>query len=179
MQKPQKEEGVHIVKYDPSWPDKFESERKLVEQTLGEWIAGGIHHVGSTSVPNLSAKPIIDIMVGVKNLEEAKACIPLLETIQYCYFPYKSDQMIWFCKPSPYKRTHHLYLMETSHPQWAARLAFRDYLKTHKEEKKTYEQLKISLAEKFRDDREAYTDAKTEFVKSVVQKALGKEISFE
>lgn len=179
MQKPQKEEQVHIVKYDPSWPEKFENEKMLVAQTLGDWIVGGIHHVGSTSVPGLPAKPIIDIMVGVKNLEEAKSFIPLLEAVQYYYFPYKPNEMIWFCKPSPYKRTHHLYLMETSHPQWEARLAFRDYLKTHPEEKKAYEQLKKGLAERFRDDREAYTDAKTEFVKSIVQKALGKEISFE
>ena len=167
------EETVHVVPYDNSWPKKFIIEKKLIEETLDSWITDGVHHVGSTSIPEMSAKPIIDIMVGVKNLEEAKACIPLLEKIQYCYYPYKPEEMIWFCKPSPYKRTHHLYLMEVSHPEWQARIAFRDYLKNHPDAKEEYLNLKTELAEKYRDDREAYTEAKTDFVKKIVKKALG------
>jgi GrpB-like predicted nucleotidyltransferase (UPF0157 family) len=168
------EETVHIVPYDPSWPEKFAIEKNLVEETLGSWIAGGVHHVGSTAIPGMSAKPIIDIMVGVKNLNGAKACIPFLEQIQYCYYPYKPDEMIWFCKPSPYKRTHHLYIMEVSHPEWKARIAFRDYLKNHPEAKEEYRKLKTQLAEKYSTDREAYTESKTEFVKMIVSKSLGK-----
>lgn len=167
------EDAVHIVPYNPSWPEKFAIEKKIVEETLGSWITGGVHHVGSTAIPRMPAKPIIDIMVGVKNLEEAKKCIPLLEQIQYCYYPYKPDVMIWFCKPSPYKRTHHLYLIEVSHPEWQARIAFRDYLKNNPDAKEEYVKLKIQLAEKYSNDREAYTQAKTKFVKMIVAKALG------
>src|SRR5205807_1655147 len=115
-------EAIHIVPYDPIWQTKFETEKELIQKTIGPWISAGIHHVGSTSIPGLAAKPIIDIMVGVKNLEEAKPCIDLLAQINYQYYPYKPDQMLWFCKPSPEHRTHHLYLIEPTHPEWKARL---------------------------------------------------------
>ncbi len=167
-----KEEEIRISPYDPTWPDKFEKEKKSIEKCLGSRIFGGVHHVGSTSVPGLSAKPIIDIMVGVKNLEEAKSCIDLLSTIHYQYFPYKPEYMHWFCKPSLEHRTHHLYLMEPQSKAWMARLAFRDSLRVYPETRKAYEELKITLAEKFRDNREAYTDAKTEFINAVVDEAL-------
>lgn len=166
------DEVIHIVSYDPSWPERFAREKKILEATLGAWITDGVHHVGSTSIPGMSAKPIIDIMVGVKNLSDAKACIPLLEQIQYCYYPYKPDEMIWLCKPSFSKRTHHLHLMEASHPQWKAKLAFRDYLKSHPNAKEEYRALKAALAETYHEDREAYTEAKGEFVTKIVNKAL-------
>ncbi|TSC57611.1 MAG: protein of unknown function UPF0157 [Candidatus Peregrinibacteria bacterium Greene0416_19] len=162
-------EQIHIESYDPAWASKFVTEKKKIEDTIAPWMEGGIHHVGSTPVPGLSAKPIIDIMAGVKNLEEARACIPLLEEIGYCYHPYR-PYMHWFCKPSPAHREFHLQLMESSHPQWHARLAFRDYLRAHPETAEEYATLKKELAGKFRDDREAYTDAKGKFVESVVQK---------
>lgn len=75
------DDTIHLVSYDPAWPDKFDKEKRLVEQTLDSWINGAVNHVGSTSIPGIAAKPIIDIMVGVKNLEEAKACIPLLRAV--------------------------------------------------------------------------------------------------
>ena len=168
----QKEEPIHLVAYDPTWPSKFEAEQRLIEETLGPWIFGGLHHVGSTAIPGLAAKPIIDIMVGVRNLEEATPCLDLLAKLQYCYYPYKAAQMHWFCKPSPHRRTHHLYLMVPTHPQWQARLAFRDYLRSHADALAEYQSLKMRLAEKFREDREGYTEAKTRFVQSIVAKAL-------
>lgn len=166
-----KEEQIHIHPYNPVWPSMFEKEKKLVETTLKEWIIGGVHHVGSTSIPGISAKPIIDIMVGVNNLEKAQACIPLLDTIHYSFFPYKPEYMHWFCKPSLEHRTHHLYLMEPTSNEWRARLAFRDYLRSHPQEKREYETLKKKLAEQFIDDREGYTDAKTEYIKKIVKKS--------
>jgi GrpB-like predicted nucleotidyltransferase (UPF0157 family) len=168
----QKDEKILIIPYDSSWPKKFEKEKELLEKTIKDWIVGGIYHVGSTAVPGLSAKPIIDIMVGVRNLEEAKACIPLLEKIEYYYYPYKPEQMIWFCKPSPYKREFHLHLIPYESKLWRERLVFRDYLRKHADAKEEYQRLKIKLADKFTDDREAYTDAKSEFVNSILQKAL-------
>lgn len=166
-----KEEEVHIFPYDPLWPAKFEEEKRMIEKKLGSWIVGGVHHVGSTAVSGLSAKPVIDIMVGVENFENAKSFIEILSQLGYNYFPYKREVMLWFCKPSLERRTHHLYLMDPSGAEWKARLAFRDYLRTHTKTRREYEELKVKLAEKFKDDREAYTDAKTVFIKSVIRKA--------
>ena len=165
-------EEIYLTPYNPEWIKKFEEEKGLIEKTIRPWITGGVHHVGSTAIPGLSAKPIIDIMVGVKSLEETKVCIELLSKIGYCYFPYKIDLMHWFCKPSPEHRTHHLYLIEISNPEFNARLAFRDYLITHPEKAAEYEKLKKGLVEKFKNDREAYTQAKSDFVKKINTEAL-------
>ncbi len=163
---------VILVPYDPSWPSKFETEKILIDSTIGEFITGGVHHIGSTAIPGLSAKPIIDILVGVESLEKSKPCIELLSKIQYQYFPYKPDIEHWFCKPSDEHRTHHLHMIPVSHPEFKARLTFRDYLRTYPEDLKKYEGLKTKLAEEFRNDREAYTDAKEQFVKRILNKAL-------
>ena len=160
---------VYIEPYNPEWPKKFAAEKGVIEETLGSWIVGGVHHVGSTSVPGLPAKPIVDIQVGVKNLEEARACIPLLESVGYCYAPYR-PYIHWFCKPSPTHREFHVQLMEPTHEKWGARLAFRDYLRTHPATAKEYAVLKEKLAEKFRDDREGYTESKGQFIASVLEK---------
>lgn len=166
------DEPVSIVPYDPSWPEQFERERASLEEAIGPWIEGGIHHVGSTAVPGLAAKPVVDIMVGVRSLEEARACFEPLARLDYCYFPYRA-WMHWFCKPSAERRTHHLHLVEPGNPNWAARLAFRDHLRAHPETAAEYEALKRRLAAEHRDDREAYTEAKTAFVEAVVERALG------
>lgn len=166
-----KDQDVHIVSYDPHWIAKFEAEKLLLQDLLGTWIHNGIHHVGSTSIPGVDAKPIIDILIGIENLKDTKQCIPLLERIGYCYFPYRSDVMIWFCKPSPEHREFHLQLMEPTEPLWEERFLFRDYLRKHPEVANEYATLKKQLAEKFRQDREAYTNAKTDFIQSILQKA--------
>lgn len=167
-----KEDEIHLVPYDSSWPSKFDKEKKLIEKTLGDWIVGGVHHVGSTSIPGIWAKPVIDIMVGVKDTEKARACIDLLATINYEYFPYKEEVMLWFCKPSLEHRTHHLYLMKPDTNEWRARLSFRDYLRTHEDARKAYQDLKLDLAKIYTKDRDAYTNAKEKFVKDIITKAL-------
>ena len=146
----------------------------MLERVVAPWLEGGVHHVGSTAVPGLAAKPVIDIMVGVRDLDEARAAIAVLAAESYCYFPYR-EYFHWFCKPSPQHRQFHMYLMEPSHPQWRARLAFRDWLRTHAETAADYEALKHELADRYRDDREAYTDAKAEFVERVVALALDRD----
>jgi GrpB-like predicted nucleotidyltransferase (UPF0157 family) len=164
---------VALIPYDPAWPDRFEAERDILQAALDRWIYGGIEHVGSTSVPGLAAKPIIDIMVGVRTLEDGRAAFPTLAALGYLYSPYNGDIMHWFCKPSIEVRTHHLYLMEKDHREWRAHIAFRDYLQPHPETAEAYEKLKRELAERFRDDREAYTRAKGGFVAEVVTIELG------
>ena len=117
--------------------------------------------------------------MGVESLEKSRPCIKILEKINYCYYPYKEKYEHWFCKPSPEHRTHHLHLMVTGSPEFKAKIAFRDYLISHPEEIQKYESLKKKLAEKFDNDREAYTQAKTDFVKEIIKKALGPDFKFE
>ena len=169
------DQKIEIEPYNPDWVKKFEKEKEILEKTLGDWVQGGIHHVGSTAIPGLDAKPIIDILIGVKNLKEAAACIPLLEKAGYHYYPYKPEMIHWFCKPSPSHREFHLQLMEPTHPEWAKRFAFRDYLIDHPADAREYSILKKQLATQNKHDREAYTEAKTEFVNAIVAKALAEK----
>lgn len=152
--------AVHIVAYDPSWPHQFERERALLAGPLAQWIVGPIEHVGSTAVAGLPAKPVIDIMAAVQNLDAARPALPVLEPLGYLYAPYHADIMHWFCKPSPSFRTHHLHLVPFGSPLWTERLAFRDYLRRHPAVAAEYAALKRALAKQHEVDREAYTDAK-------------------
>ena len=95
------EEPIRLVAADPAWPARFEVERAALEDAIGEWVDGGIHHVGSTAVPGLEAKPTIDILVGVRDLETARACFEPLASLGYHYAPYLPTEMHWFCKPDP------------------------------------------------------------------------------
>ncbi len=161
---------VIIEPYDPVWSGRFETERRLLLPVLAPWLAGPIEHIGSTAVPGLGAKPIIDIMAAVRDLASSKPAIEALKPLQYCYFDYKADVMHWFCKPSDFERTHHLHLVPFASQLWRDRLAFRDRLRSDATLRATYENLKVALASRYREDREAYTVAKTEFVQSVLGK---------
>src|ERR1051326_7868006 len=96
---------VQIVPYDPLWPALFDQERELLARTLAPWLVGAIEHIGSTAVPGLAAKPVIDITVAGKNLAASRPAISVLPEIGYTYFPYRPDVMHWFCKPSPERKT--------------------------------------------------------------------------
>ena len=159
---------VIVQPYDAAWPEKFEAEKILLSWVLAPWLVGPIEHVGSTAVPGLPAKPIIDIMAAVADLPSTIPAIEAVKPLKYCYFEYKPEQMHWFCKPSDLERTHHLHLIPFNGPLWHARLAFRDRLRTDAPTRHSYAALKIELASKYRDDREAYTGAKTAFIQSVL-----------
>ena len=165
------DEPVRIDVHDPDWPARYEQERAALEEVLGESITGGIHHVGSTAVPGLDAKPIIDILVGVKDLQSARAYIEPLAKLDYMYAPYRTEEMVWFCKPHPARRTHHLHLVQTGSPRFQAELAFRDYLRSNPEAAGEYASLKRRFAAQFEHDREAYTAAKRSFVDAIVRRA--------
>lgn len=168
MDKRSDDAPVEIVPYDSSWPALFEHEKKLLEDAIGPWITGGVHHVGSTAVPGLAAKPVIDILVGVDDLGRSRRCFDRLAQLGYLYAPYRSDEMHWFCKPSPEHRTHHLHLVPTGSPRFRAELAFRDMLRKRPDLADRYAQLKMTLAIEHRDDREAYTRAKQGFIADVL-----------
>ena len=163
---------VRIVPYDPAWPAEFAAERARLEPVLAPWLAGEIHHVGSTSVPGLGAKAVIDILAEVSSLIESRAAIEPLRALSYGGFPYREERMNWFCKPSPEHRTHHLHLVVPGSEAWREELAFRNVLRAEPETARAYEELKLRLADEHAHDREAYTVAKTEFVESVLARVL-------
>jgi GrpB-like predicted nucleotidyltransferase (UPF0157 family) len=135
---------------------------------IGEWIVGGVHHVGSTAVPGLEAKPTVDILAGVRDLTEARACFEPLAQLKYMYAPYLPEEMHWFCKPHPSRRTHHLHLVPANSQRYIDELAFRDHLRTDCRTAEEYLALKRDLAGRFAGDRDAYTAAKSEFVRRIL-----------
>ncbi len=166
------DEPVRIVPYDPNWPARFEQEQAALAPAIGDCVMGGIHHVGSTSVPGLEAKPTIDILVGVRGLEDSRSCFDRLAALRYLYAPYRAEEMHWFCKPSPSRRTHHLHLVPADSARFRDELAFRDYLRSHRNVAREYGALKRDLAKEFERDREAYTAAKADFIRAAVARAL-------
>ena len=162
---------VVVVPYDPRWPGLFEEERLAVEAAVGTW-AEEVEHVGSTAVPGLDAKPVIDVMAGVRSLEDSPILVERLAGIGY---EYRGEAGIpgrlFFRKLRGSERTHHLHVFELGGGEWDRHILFRDYLREHPEAAREYARLKRDLAARFYHDREAYTDAKTDFISAVVDKA--------
>jgi len=167
-------EEVVIVEHDPNWVVLFEQEVTLIQQVLGRDLITRIEHFGSTAVPGLAAKRIIDLLVGVRSLAEAKkVAVSQLENLGYAYwFDNPDPQRMFFVKglPPNSPRTHHIHMVEPDSLQWE-RLLFQDYLCKHSDEAARYAQLKRQLAQRFSTDREAYTSGKAEYIESVMQKA--------
>jgi GrpB-like predicted nucleotidyltransferase (UPF0157 family) len=166
--------SIVVADYDPNWPTLFEQERIGISKALGSF-ALAIEHVGSTAVAGLPSKPIIDLLVGVPSLEEAKErCIGPIEELGYVY---KRDYASWlpgelfFRKGPPGPWTHHVHLMEPSHPRWEALMVFRDYLRAHPEAAQAYADIKRALATSSIDDIEAYRTGKSTFVEDITEKA--------
>lgn len=162
------DDPVRIVPYDPRWPRLFEEERARIESAIGEWMVE-VEHIGSTAVPGLAAKPVIDIMVGVRGFEEdAPACVEALEGIGYeCRREAGVPGRIFFRKFAEDVRTYHLHLVPAGGSFWREHLLFRDYLRSHPGAAREYERLKRDLAARFGHDRDAYTEAKTEFIRRI------------
>ena len=165
---------IVIAPYDPAWPRRFEHEKSRL---LGIFSADHvIEHIGSTAVPGLAAKPIIDIMVGVNRLKEAEARIPALEEMGYEYVPdfeVELPERRYFRRPAPPPRTHHLHVVVLGEAFWNRHIHFRDYLRLHPEVAQRYQELKERLATEHALDRGEYTDAKTPFIQSIERAAAG------
>ncbi len=161
---------IVVIPYDPSWPHKFETARARVAFLLGD-RAIAIEHIGSTSVRGLSAKPVIDLLVGTASLVDADACAAMLVADGWD-FPEDVNDAIedrrFLRKLDHDVRTHHLHVVVHRGDLWNGYLDFRDKLRRHDDLAHEYESLKRSLAEKFRDHRERYTASKTEFVARVL-----------
>ena len=167
-------EEISIAPYDPSWPQSFKSEAAFLRSILPKSLVIKIQHFGSTAVPGLAAKPIIDMLVEVSSLADTQErIVPILEAAGYDYF-WRTDvspAYAWFIKrDSQGRRTHHIHMVEADSKLWE-RLFFRDYLREFPEEAKDYARLKQSLAAKFPHDRIAYTEAKAEYVVAITERA--------
>ena len=167
---------VEVVDYDPRWPALFEEEAKRLRAVLDPSLILGLEHFGSTAVRGLSAKPIIDILIAVPSLTQAQASfVEALRNLDYVYWAEnpKKDRMFFVKGMPPFgsRRSHHVHVTEPHGEMWQ-RLAFRDYLRAHPEEARTYARLKMRLAAEHPTDREAYTGAKSAYVESVMRKAM-------
>jgi GrpB-like predicted nucleotidyltransferase (UPF0157 family) len=164
---------IAIVPYDPEWPRRFEAERALLERLLAPWLERGIHHIGSTAIPGIPAKPIIDMMAGVRDLQEARAAFVPLGEECYLYAPHRPGIAHHFVKPSVRvsEMTHGLHLTEPGSDLWRERIAFRDALRRDSKLITEYETLKLRLAQEHRVDDEAYTAGKHAFVARVLGSA--------
>jgi GrpB-like predicted nucleotidyltransferase (UPF0157 family) len=167
---------IELVTYDPSWPRLFDEERALLARILPVDQVLSIEHAGSTAIPGLAAKPIIDIFIAVRSIEAARtALVGPIEGIGYVYWaenPNK-DRMFFVKGMPPYgdRRTHHIHVFEPTSEFFRRALAFRDYLRAHPDEAEQYRQLKQELAQRHRSDREAYSRAKDSYVLAVVEMA--------
>jgi GrpB-like predicted nucleotidyltransferase (UPF0157 family) len=167
---------VEVVNYDPRWPTLFDEEAKRLRAALDPSLISGLEHFGSTAVPGLSAKPIIDILIAVRSLADAQTSfVEALRKLDYVYWADnpKKDRMFFVKGMPPFgsRRSHHVHVTETHGEMWQ-RLAFRNYLRAHPGEAEIYEQLKRRLATEHQTDREAYTDAKSAYIESVMRKAI-------
>lgn len=162
---------VKVVAHHPNWAECFRKERELLFQIMGEKVLD-IRHVGSTSISEMPAKPVIDILAAVKTLADVE---PFTEDLIVIGYEDKGNGDVlgrrFFVKGREEKRTHHLNFCEMNSFFWRSHLAFRDYLERHPEAAKQYSVLKRALAEKFPNDRNAYTTAKEEFVRSILARA--------
>ena len=166
-------EQVAIFPYDKAWPLLFEQERdRLLRLFPGDFLA--IEHIGSTAVPGLSAKPIIDILAGVDAIPRADALMKPLCQAKYTTSMEFNDSLAgrrWLMRWADGRRTHHLHLVVYGSKEWQQRLAFRDRLRANAEVALQYEQHKRKWAAEFRSDREAYTAAKGDFIQETLSSA--------
>ncbi len=161
---------VRLLSYNPEWKKLYKKEEKLLRFAIGKYVLD-IQHVGSTSIPSSKAKPIIDIAIAVKSLEVGEKCIKPLERLGY---EHKHDAGIkgrhFFAKGSEMYRTHYIHIEKINGKLWKNHILFRDYLRSHKEVIKEYNELKEKLAKKYKDDRDTYTVKKDPFMKKIMKR---------
>jgi len=166
-------EPVVIVDYDPGWPGLFAPEAARVVEATRPYVFA-VEHIGSTAVPGLAAKATIDIMLGLCRLGDAPVCIERLVALGYTYYPEFEKEIPerrCFSRRAADAIKYNLHVVEVGSPFWERHLLFRDWLRAHAEDAAAYANLKRHLAGEFKDDRTAYTDSKTEFIRAVEEKA--------
>jgi len=163
---------VEIVEYNQEWPDLFLAEQCLL---LAKLPGVQIEHIGSTAVPGLGAKPVIDLLIGVKDFLHSAEFVPIFLDLGYEYFEHYEEVMPFrrfFCKNFRGVRTHNVHLVKIGSEFWLRHLAFRDYLRQNELVRNEYYLLKKSLAEQDWETGNDYAQAKTNFIREVEKKIL-------
>lgn len=165
------EDSIYLVDYDPAWPEKYQEFATWLRERLGSDVALRIEHYGSTAIPGMPAKPVIDVLVEIPSFAEAKQrAIAQFNNDSWEYWWF-SEHIFFLRRSQPMgQRTHHLHMAPANHDIWQG-LVFRDYLREHPEDAKRYAELKKTLAAELGRDREAYTRAKTDFVNAILEKS--------
>ena len=170
---------IIVVDYDPIWPELFESLRRRIASVL-DAMAASIEHVGSTAVPGLPSKPIIDIDVLLVSETMLPLAVERLASLGYLYEGNLGIAEREAFRPTPIDSPHHLYVCPPSSVEFRKHVAFRDYLRAHPRDARIYGNLKKELAKRFRDDRAGYVNAKNEFVAKLTNRAMGtSKVSFD
>jgi len=157
---------IVIVPYDPAWPKVYKREKEILTEALGSLVLS-IHHIGSTAVPGLAAKPIVDILAGVPTLLPPSAYEERLRPCGYVFqFHDHEEGRLFFRKGMP--RTHHLHIMEQDSKGFRHHLFFRDFLRLNPDAANEYAELKRRLAQRFREDRPAYVSGKAEWIRHIL-----------
>jgi GrpB-like predicted nucleotidyltransferase (UPF0157 family) len=161
---------IRIVPYEPSWPALFRQTAAPMREALGH-VALRIDHIGSTAVPGLAAKPVIDIQISVPSFDPLNAFRDPLEKLGYVFRSENPDRMKRYFREAPGARRTHIHIQ--LHGSWSEQLAllFRDYLRTHQDVAARYAALKSDLARRFGYDREGYTNAKGPFIWATIADA--------
>lgn len=163
--------SVAVYPYDKSWPEEFEKEKKILKTILKDFDVE-IEHVGSTSIPGLSAKPIIDIAIGAKDEQTLFKLESVMAEAGYDILnDYETKGEILARKGPPELRTHYIHMQLIGSEYWNEFMYFKRYLLDHPEEIKRYEQLKKDLSSKYANERKIYTAGKNEYISSILEKA--------
>ena len=160
---------VKLIPYNSNWERLFEDEKSSLQEVIGAYVLD-IQHVGSTSIPGMIAKPIIDIAIAVQSFEDATVCIKPIEQLGYEYRgEFGIPRRHYFTKGDP--RTHHIHMNEISSRDWLDQITYRNYLIQHPGVAKEYAELKVKLAQSYPTNRQLYTESKAPFINHVLQLA--------
>ncbi len=164
--------AIRIVEHDPDWAAQAQDELRRLTEALGP-VAVRLEHVGSTAVPGLAAKPILDLQLSVAAIEPRGRYVPPLERLGYLFVPDpESPDLHFFAKPAERPRSHHLHVCELGSEHEFRHLALRDYLRGHAEEAAKYAALKREVVKRSPQDRLAYIEAKEEYVRDLEARAV-------
>lgn len=160
---------VELVPYNEKWPEEFQKEAKILKHILAD-RAVAIEHIGSTAIPGIKAKPVIDVAVGLRSMEGIESIIDILDKNQYYYRPKfgNKETHVVFAKGDDVSRTHYIHIMRFNGQPWKEKIFFRDYMRSNSQAAQQYEALKLKAANANPLDRKAYTSEKDEFLQTIL-----------
>ena len=165
---------IILKEYDPDWPIQFEKTKKTIEGTLGRYIAS-IEHIGSTSIPGLPAKPIVDMMVGLKDFSSADECVKGMISLGFKYIQTYEDEMpfrrFFTLKQPDAGKSFNIHMVEVDTPWWSRHLLFRNFLRAREDKRLEYLTLKQDLASRDWGDTNGYAGAKTPWIRAAEAEA--------